>query len=104
MAEDLDEASNELIITDEDSVRYSVGETFVTVENDEVGAPGDGGRQGWKKPNEKPKKKNQKFSPPNQPSSNKVLGYKESTPIINTTHHLFFLFSLISRRRTLLAG
>lgn len=37
MAEDLDEASNELIITDEDAVRYSVGETFVTVENDEVG-------------------------------------------------------------------
>ena len=61
MAEDLDEASNELIITDEDSVRYSVGETFVTVENDEVGAPGDGGRQGWKKPNEKPKKKTKNF-------------------------------------------
>ena len=40
MAEDLDEASNELIITDEDSVRYSVGETFVTVENDEVGVRG----------------------------------------------------------------
>ena len=34
MVEDLDEASNELIITDEDSVRYSVGETFVLVEND----------------------------------------------------------------------
>mmetsp|Transcript_19908 Transcript_19908/g.49891 ORF Transcript_19908/g.49891 Transcript_19908/m.49891 type:complete len:125 (+) Transcript_19908:109-483(+) len=36
MAEDLDEASNELIITDEDSVRFSVGECFVTVENDEA--------------------------------------------------------------------
>ena len=57
MAEDLDEASNELIITDEDSVRYSVGETFVTVENDEVGVCGGregkgsrvGGRRGGKK-------------------------------------------------------
>ena len=36
MVEDLDEASNELIITDEDSVRYSVGETFVLVENDDA--------------------------------------------------------------------
>jgi hypothetical protein len=37
MAEDLDEASNELIITDEDAVSYSVGDIFVMVENDEVG-------------------------------------------------------------------
>ena len=29
MAEDLEEASNELIITDDDAVQYSVGETFV---------------------------------------------------------------------------
>ena len=36
MVEDLDEASNELIITDEDSVRFSVGETFVLVENDDA--------------------------------------------------------------------
>ena len=49
MVEDLEEASNELIIADDDSVRFSVGETFVTVDNyyaetmlqaqlDEVGA------------------------------------------------------------------
>jgi prefoldin subunit 4 len=43
MAEDLDEASNELIITDEESVRYGVGETFVMVENDEVGKRPFGG-------------------------------------------------------------
>ena len=36
MAEDLEEAGNELIITDEDSVRFSVGETFVLVENDDA--------------------------------------------------------------------
>ena len=30
------EAGNELIITDEDSVRFSVGETFVLVENDDA--------------------------------------------------------------------
>ena len=34
MVEDLEEASNELIIADDDSVRFSVGETFVTVDND----------------------------------------------------------------------
>ena len=34
MAEDLEEASNELIITDDDAVQYSVGETFVAVDND----------------------------------------------------------------------
>ena len=36
MAEDLEEAGNELIITDEESVRFSVGETFVLVENDDA--------------------------------------------------------------------
>jgi chaperonin cofactor prefoldin len=36
MAEDLEEASNELIITDDDSVRFGVGETFVLVENDDA--------------------------------------------------------------------
>ncbi|ACO64272.1 predicted protein [Micromonas commoda] len=36
MVEDLDEASNELIIADEDTVRFSVGETFVTVDNDDA--------------------------------------------------------------------
>ena len=36
LAEDLEEAGNELIITDEDSVRFSVGETFVLVENDDA--------------------------------------------------------------------
>jgi prefoldin subunit 4 len=35
MVEDLEEASNELIIADDDSVRFSVGETFVTVDNDD---------------------------------------------------------------------
>jgi prefoldin subunit 4 len=34
--EDLEEASNELIIADDDSVRFSVGETFVTVDNDDA--------------------------------------------------------------------
>ncbi|EEH56833.1 uncharacterized protein MICPUCDRAFT_57810 [Micromonas pusilla CCMP1545] len=34
MAEDLEEASNELIITDDDAVQYSVGETFIAVDND----------------------------------------------------------------------
>ena len=38
MAEDLEEASNELIITDEDAVRFGVGETFVLVENDDAEA------------------------------------------------------------------
>ena len=38
MAEDLEEASNELIVTDEDAVRYGVGETFVLVENDDAEA------------------------------------------------------------------
>lgn len=36
MAEDLEEASNELIVTDEDAVRFGVGETFVLVENDDA--------------------------------------------------------------------
>ena len=36
MAEDLEEASNELIILDDDSVRFGVGETFVLVENDDA--------------------------------------------------------------------
>ena len=36
MVEDLEEASNELIIADDDSVRFSVGETFVTVDNDDA--------------------------------------------------------------------
>ena len=36
MLEDLEEASNELIIADDDSVRFSVGETFVTVDNDDA--------------------------------------------------------------------
>ena len=35
---DLEEASNELIVTDEDAVRYGVGETFVLVENDDAEA------------------------------------------------------------------
>ena len=38
MAEDLEEASNELIVTDEDAVRFGVGETFVLVENDDAEA------------------------------------------------------------------
>ena len=36
MVEDLEEASNELIIADDDSVRFSVGETFVPVDNDDA--------------------------------------------------------------------
>ena len=36
MAEDLEEASNELIVTDEDAVRFGGGETFVLVENDDA--------------------------------------------------------------------
>ena len=36
IVEDLDEASNELIIADDDTVRFSVGETFVTVDNDDA--------------------------------------------------------------------
>jgi len=36
MVEDLEEASNELIIADDDSVRFSVGETFATVDNDDA--------------------------------------------------------------------
>ena len=36
MVEDLEEASTELIIADDDSVRFSVGETFVTVDNDDA--------------------------------------------------------------------
>ena len=36
MVEDLEEASNELIIADDDSVRFSVGETFVTVDNNDA--------------------------------------------------------------------
>ena len=36
MDEDLEEASNELIVTDEDAVRFGVGETFVLVENDDA--------------------------------------------------------------------
>ena len=36
MVEDLEEASNELIIADDDSVRFSVGETFDTVDNDDA--------------------------------------------------------------------
>ena len=36
MVDDLEEASNELIIADDDSVRFSVGETFVTVDNDDA--------------------------------------------------------------------
>jgi len=36
MVEDLEEASNELIIADDDSVSFSVGETFVTVDNDDA--------------------------------------------------------------------
>ena len=36
MVEDLEEASNELIIADDYSVRFSVGETFVTVDNDDA--------------------------------------------------------------------
>ena len=45
MAEDLDEASNELIVTDEEAVNFSVGECFVMVDNDKAG----GGREraGW---------------------------------------------------------
>ena len=38
MAEDLEEASNELIVTDEVAVRFGVGETFVLVENDDAEA------------------------------------------------------------------
>ena len=36
MVEYLEDASNELIIADDDSVRFSVGETFVTVDNDDA--------------------------------------------------------------------
>ena len=39
MAEDLEEASNELIVTDEDRFGSRVGETFVLVENDDAEAP-----------------------------------------------------------------
>ena len=38
MAEDLEEASNERSVTDEDAVRFGVGETFVLVENDDAEA------------------------------------------------------------------
>ncbi|KAI3979812.1 hypothetical protein MKX01_013907 [Papaver californicum] len=34
--ENLEDASNELILTDEDSVRFQIGEVFVRMANDEV--------------------------------------------------------------------
>ncbi|KAI3873282.1 hypothetical protein MKX03_016990 [Papaver bracteatum] len=34
--ENLEDASNELILTDEDSVRFQIGEVFVHIANDEV--------------------------------------------------------------------
>lgn len=33
LLEDLEDASNELMVTDEEEVRYAVGDTFVTLEN-----------------------------------------------------------------------